>query len=66
MHDFLTTIFDVVLYTVINSFFWQTASVHALAAQTNFAMKHIQGLQDQLRYLKLYLDKVSQLVKNHS
>lgn len=36
----------------------ETASVHALSAQTQYAMKQINELQSQLKFLKLYLDKV--------
>lgn len=36
----------------------ETASVHALSAQTQYAIKQISELQSQLKFLKLYLDKV--------
>ena len=36
----------------------QTASVHSLSAQTHYALKQVSELQQQLKYLKKYLDKV--------
>jgi len=36
----------------------ETASVHALSAQTQHALKQISELQQQLKYLQRYLDKV--------
>lgn len=36
----------------------ETASVHSLSAQTQYALKQVSELQQQLKYLKKYLDKV--------
>lgn len=45
-----------------NSLLLKTASVHALAAQTQYAIKNMNELQMQLKFLKRYLDKVNRII----